>query len=446
MELNINLDNLITPNFRKLFNDIVNCNQNEIIEEGGRSSGKTTQTATGIVVGCTVNRQSAVCVMHTGNKIESRLVSTFREVIHNLGLDKLWKERKSPNEFVLLDNKGRETNVSIKFTGALNPEDLKGFKARMGSFRYVLFEELTNFKNYKEVQTIMDTMLRSTGKHTAIMLYNPPLHSSHWVNKLYSRPVGRALGYSSDYYYETYELEVDTGVYETHKRLIHHSTLYDIMKAGHRDWLGEEPVLAALSKKENPKFWRWNYLGSVEGTDANVFWNIEDWNGDTSKLEIGEILRGFDFGLGGPDPCAFIEVYFDRRNRSLYVLNEFGRPKMSVKEVADNIKKFNRHNFRVWCDSAVPILNQQLRNYGIDAQDVKKWPDSVQAGVKFLQSLSKIYICAGRTPNAYRELKGCEYELDKDENVTSKLPDKDNHWIDAIRYALVLEIMNYDGG
>lgn len=443
MELNINLDKLVIPNFRQLFTDIVNCTQHEVIEQGGRASTKTVTTVTAIVVGCTVYKESAVCIMHTGNKIESRLVSVFRKVINNLGLEKIWKERRSPNEFVLLDNRKKETNISIKFTGALNPEDLKGFSPRMGSFRYVFFEELTNFKSYKDVSVIMDTMMRSVGKHTAIMAYNPPLHSSHWCNQKYSRPIGRALGYESDYCYETYDLEIDDGVYETHNRLIHHSTLYNVIKAGHRDWLGEEPILAALSKKENPKFWRWNYLGSVEGTDANVFWNIEDWDGDTSKLNISEVLRGYDWGLGGPDTCAYLEAYFDRKNRHLYLLNEFGRPKMSVDEVASNIKKFNKHNFRVWCDSAVPILNQQLRNFGIDAQDVKKWPDSVVGGIKFLQSLNKIYICQARTPQAYKEFKNYEYELDKDENVTSKLPDSNNHFIDTARYMLVLDILNY---
>ena len=41
-----------------------------------------------------------------------------------------------------------------------------------------------------------------------------------------------------------------------------------------------------------------------------------------------------------------------------------------------------------------------------------------------------------RNSNAYREFVNYEYETDKDGNFLSRLPDKNNHTIDACAYAL----------
>ena len=50
--------------------------------------------------------------------------------------------------------------------------------------------------------------------------------------------------------------------------------------------------------------------------------------------------------------------------------------------------------------------------------------------------MEKIVIDKKRTKNTYRELSNYEYELDKNGNFISSYPDKNNHSIDAIRYAM----------
>lgn len=52
----------------------------------------------------------------------------------------------------------------------------------------------------------------------------------------------------------------------------------------------------------------------------------------------------------------------------------------------------------------------------------------------------KIVIDPARTPNAYREFINYSYAADKDGNLLSQLPDRDNHSIDALAYALDREI------
>lgn len=87
-------------------------------------------------------------------------------------------------------------------------------------------------------------------------------------------------------------------------------------------------------------------------------------------------------------------------------------------------------------DSAEPRTINELRNLGLNILPAKKGPDSVDHGIKFLEDLDEIVIDPQRCPNTAREFDG--YELDPDGNGGWKAnyPDRDNHSIDAVRYAL----------
>ena len=175
MEININLNDLICDSFVDIADDIINCNVDRAVMNGGRSSTKSQVASECIITGCMVFKESAVAAVKYANKIEERLVNTFRDTIRYMGVEQFWKLRRAPFEYVLLDEFGKETDVSIKFTGCDNPDNLKSYKSRRGGFRYIWFEELTNFPNIKEVNNLIQTFARGQGKHCVIMTYNPPI-------------------------------------------------------------------------------------------------------------------------------------------------------------------------------------------------------------------------------------------------------------------------------
>lgn len=88
------------------------------------------------------------------------------------------------------------------------------------------------------------------------------------------------------------------------------------------------------------------------------------------------------------------------------------------------------------CDSAEPKSVDELKSYDITAKGAKKGPGSVEYGEKWLDDLEEIVIDVKRTPNVAREFENIDYQVDKDGNPKAKLEDKDNHTIDATRYAL----------
>ena len=78
----------------------------------------------------------------------------------------------------------------------------------------------------------------------------------------------------------------------------------------------------------------------------------------------------------------------------------------------------------------------ELRYLGLRVKGAVKGPDSVEYGIRFLQSLEEIVIDNSRCPNTAREFTMYEYEKDKYGDFKSKYPDENNHSIDACRYAI----------
>jgi phage terminase large subunit len=89
-------------------------------------------------------------------------------------------------------------------------------------------------------------------------------------------------------------------------------------------------------------------------------------------------------------------------------------------------------------DSAEPKSIADFREYGANIRGAEKGPDSVNYSMKWLQSLAKIVIDPARAPHHAQEFS--EYELEQDRNgeFISAYPDKNNHAIDDVRYALNL--------
>ena len=88
-------------------------------------------------------------------------------------------------------------------------------------------------------------------------------------------------------------------------------------------------------------------------------------------------------------------------------------------------------------DSAEPkSISEMKSDYGCNFKGAKKGQGSVEYGETWLDDLEEIVIDPKRTPNVAREFESIDYQTDKDGEPRAKLEDKDNHAIDATRYAL----------
>lgn len=103
-------------------------------------------------------------------------------------------------------------------------------------------------------------------------------------------------------------------------------------------------------------------------------------------------------------------------------------------DIADMIKRKGYAKERIRADCAEPKSNDDLRRLGISRiQPSVKGKDSILNGITAIQEY-KIYVLP-ECKNTIAELSSYVWKQDKNENGLNEPEDKNNHLMDALRYA-----------
>ncbi|MEK4030809.1 PBSX family phage terminase large subunit [Pseudobacillus sp. FSL P4-0506] len=414
MEKVINPVKLFPPKFRSFLKASKQQKYLYYVNKGGRGSGKSSDVAMDIILDMMEKPINALAIRKVDNTLEGSVYSQLLWAIDQLQVSHLWKANKSPLKLTFLP-RGNE----ILFRGAQDPARIKSIKSPKFPLTLLWIEELAEFKTEDEVTTIINSILRGKLdgglKYKVHFTYNPPKRKQSWVNKRF----------------ETSMLPDNTFVL--------HSDYRD------NPFIADEFIEEAEEAKRRNEFkYRWEYLGEPIGSGVVPFSNLEFRKiTDEEYNHFDNIKQGMDFGYA-TDPLAFVRCHYDRKRRTLYLMDELYQVKLSNREAAEWIKKKGYTDFEVVCDSAEPkSINELKSEHGIRrATGAKKGPGSVEHGEKWLDDLEAIVIDPNRTPNAAREFENIDYQTDRDGNPKPKLEDKDNHIIDALRYALEGEMSN----
>ena len=404
------ISDIINPNFHSFWKAINSDKYLFHVLKGGRASAKSTHVAIWLIYAMMKFPVTTLCVRKVANTLSDSVFEQLKEVIEILGVSHLWKIQKSPLQLVYIPRGNK-----IIFRGADDPAKIKSIKASRFPIAFCWFEELAEFKTEEEVSVIVNSVLRAELPkgltYKVIYSYNPPKKKQSWVNKKF----------------ETQFIPGNT--------FVHFSTYLDnpyISKA-----FIEE---AEEVKKRNEFKYRWEYLGEPIGSGVVPFSNLEFR--EITKEEVKEfdnIRQAVDFGYS-VDPMAFVRLHYNKKHRKIYIFGEIYRVKMSIRELAEKIKANRWNDTIVYCDAAEPRSIAELRDYGIKAIKAHKGPGSIEHGENWLDDLEAIVIDPKRCPNTAREFENIDYQIDKDGNTIPRLEDKDNHSIDAVRYALSLDM------
>ena len=402
----VRLSELIAPPFFDVHTDILNNAHTHYWLKGGRGSTKSSFISIEIILGIMRNPQTnAVAVRKVGQYLKDSVFAQLRWAIDMLGAAEAWDVKYSPMELTYIP-----TGQKIFFRGADKPQKLKSTKVENGYIAYIWYEELDEFFGMEEIRSINQSLMRGGDVFKVFYSYNPPKSKRSWVN----REAGRKR---SD-------------------RLVHESVYLDV----NEDWLGKQFFLEAEHlKKTRPELYEHEYLGKVTGTGGEVFTNVTVREITDSEIAgFDKIYRGIDFGYAA-DPFVYLVCYL--HNGKLYIFDEIFKTGLSNSAAAEMITRKGSYESWIICDSAEPKSIRDLRERGLRVRGAKKGPDSVSYGIKFLSSLDEIVIDGARCPNAEREFCGYSIERDREGNFKASYPDRDNHTIDAARYALE-EVMN----
>jgi phage terminase large subunit len=181
-------------------------------------------------------------------------------------------------------------------------------------------------------------------------------------------------------------------------------------------------------RAEHPRRYAVAGLGEWGVAEGLVYENWEEGILDTSGGEW-EAFFGLDYGYT-TDPTAFIAFKVNRETRQIYVFDEIYKRKMLNCDIAREITRKGYAKERIRADSAEPKTNDDLRRLGISRiMPSVKGPDSVINGI---MNISEYFITVHPScKNTIAELS-C-YVWDK--NRTNAPEDKNNHLMDALRYA-----------
>ena len=396
--------------WRSLMNDAyaahLTAKQPRQIFFGGSSSGKSFailgQRAVRDVM--TGKRNYLICRKVAGT-IRRSAFNEIWKCITRMDLEGEFERNKS--EMIVTH---KPTRCQILFSGLDDVEKVKSITPEKGVITDIIVEEATetDYDDYKQ----LDKRLRGdTGDNTVkriTLLFNPILQD-HWI---YTEFFAGKWDDSKDYYCDEDLL---------------------ILRTTYKDnrWLTPDDIRKL--ENETDKYYydvytlgKWGVLGNLIYTN----WEIKD---------LGELYKathhfhnGQDFGFF-PDPAAFVRASYNRAKKEIYIFLEKGGTDMTNDMLAEVLKPVIRKEV-LTCDSAEPKSIQELNNFGINAVPAVKGPDSLEFGIKWLQR-QKIFIDP-RCVNIILEFKKYKYQEDRNGRVLPKPVDRDNHYLDALRYAL----------
>ena len=407
--VDVRLSELIAPSFYEVHRELKEELYDEYWLKGGRGSGKSTFISVEIILGMLRDPEAnAVVFRRYQNELRDSVVGQFEWTIAKMNLGHLFYVQVSPMQIVYLP-----TGQRIIFRGADKPSKLKSINIGKGYIKYAWFEELDQFGSMDEIRNILQSVFRGGDqKRVVFFSYNPPKSSRSWVNQ-------------------------EAKIPKPGKR-VHHSTYLDVPK----HWLGERFLTEAeYLKQVNELAYRHEYLGEETGTGLEVFTNVQlETITDEQIARFDRIRQGLDFGYAA-HPACFERLHYDSTRRWLYLFAEVAGLNLSNRLLWMKIQKYN--DVITVADSAEPKSIDELRSYGLRVIPAKKGPGSVEFGIKWLQDLEAIIIDPQRCPLAAKEFINYALETDRSGMVKNQFPDKDNHSIDAVRYALEDDMIEY---
>ena len=359
---------------------VKNCDTRIQVHQGGTRSGKTFSIITALIEWCWLHQNWGWWITMCRKTFPSLRATAMRDFFHILEREGWYDERfhhKTMHTYVLFGN-------HIEFIGIDQPAKVRGRK------RNLLF---VNECDQITLEDWRQLTLRTTDK--VIIDYNPS-SEYHWI---YEQVIPRddATFFQTTYLDNPYLTQ---------------STIDEIERL----------------KDVDENFWRVYGLGERGIGRSTIFthWKEVDQPPEGYKLQS----YGLDFGYTN-DPTSIIAVYTDGRG---FCFEEVCyATHLSNADIGKMLTARNQDRSPIIADSAEPKSIAEISGHGLNVLPSRKGPDSVRAGIQFLQA-RPMYV-VGHSSNLIKELRNYQWQEDRNGRVLNVPIDSNNHAIDAARYA-----------
>lgn len=372
--------------------------------KGGKGSKKSATTALNFIYRIMKYEKSNLLVVR--QVMNTHRDSTFAQLKwaqERLGVSHLWQNNVSPLEMTYLP-----TGQKILFRGFDDVLKLASTTVADGFLCWVWIEEAFEIASLSDFEKLDLSVPRGSVplplfKQTTLT-FNP-WSAEHWLKKrFFDSEDENTSTYTTNYLCNEFLDPTDRAVFERMKKT--NRRKYEV--AGLGNW------------------------GIAEGL-VYENWCVKDFD---PKLLAAEDDFGAYFGLDYGytfDPTAFIAFLCSPKRKEIWVFDEFYKRKMLNCDIAEEIKRKGYAKERIRADSAEPKSNDDLRRLGIrSVYPSVKGPDSIRNGVAAIGEY-KIFIHPS-CENTISEISRYSYKQGT-ENGKNEPEDRNNHLMDAMRYA-----------
>ncbi len=377
--------------------------------KGGKGSKKSTTTALNLIYRLIRYPESNILVVRA--VMNTHRDSTFAQLKwaqEKLGVSHLFKNNVSPLEMTYLP-----TGQKILFRGFDDVLKLASTTVEKGYLCWVWIEEAFEIESEADFEkldlsvprgNIPDHLFKQT-----TLTFNP-WSERHWLkSRFFDKHSDDCYSYTTNYQINEFLDDTDKAIFE---RL----------------------------KQENPRRYAVAGLGEWGIAEGLIFenWEVADFDHKTlgTEDEIQWQYRSFfglDYGYSN-DPTAFIVFAANPLKKEIWIYDEHYETKMLNSDIAKMIVGKGYAKERIRADAAEPKSNEDLRRMGIvRLVSSVKGKDSVINGITAIQEYRiKVH---PRCKNTISELSSYCWKKDKTDSGTNVPEDKNNHLMDALRYA-----------
>ena len=365
-------------NVNVVFEHLLDSQSKIVVEQGGTRSGKTYNILLYIIFHyCQVNSGKTITICRkTFPAVRSSVMRDFIDILKRHNKYNEENHNKSNSEYNLDGN-------LVEFISVDQPQKIRGRK------REFLFINEANELNFEDWQQLV---FRTTEK--IVIDYNPS-DEYHWI---YDKVLTRE---DVEFYKTTY----------LNNKFLDKSIIDEIERL----------------KETDEQYWQIYGLGEKGISKATIFNYTE-----VSKIpEDAEFISyGADAGYTN-DPSTLVSVY--RKDHNLYIKEHLYRTMMTTRDLSEHFKLVGVGRNPIYFDAAEPRLIDELRRMGHNVQPSLKGRDSINAGIDLLKRF-KIHL-TNDSDNLIMEFRNYKWQEDRSGKLTNTPVDKNNHLIDASRYA-----------
>ncbi len=373
---------------------------------GGSSSGKSVFLAQRDVIDLMRGGRNFLVCREVAKTLRGSVVQEVKKILAEWQISHLFDVNKTDGTVTCKNN-----GYQIVFAGLDDVEKLKSITPAKGVFTDVRIDEATETSrdSLKQLEKRQRGGDEATQKRITIA-FNPILQS-HWIYEDFFAPIGWATDQTE---YKTPELSILKTWYI------------------HNKFLTSQDVEGLLNEKDEYyrnvyTFGNWGTLGDVIFTN----WRIDDLG--EVRDQFNNLRFGLDFGFAS-HPAGISVSHYDKERRIIYIFDELYETGLTNDLLSVEALRMCARE-RIIGDSAEPKSIAEMQQRGVNIVGAKKGKDSITHGIDWLKQHT--IIVDKKCVNHITELQQDQWKKDANGNTVSppKPIDKNNHLIDALRYA-----------